>query len=66
MVPTKKAHILLSHAAREGKQHELQEVREGGTCFVELDPLLRLHREDDFSAKPLRTVAHEWKVGLAR
>ena len=27
VVPTKKAHILLEYAAKEGKQHELQEVR---------------------------------------
>jgi len=27
VVPTKKAHILLEHAAREGKQHEMQEVK---------------------------------------
>jgi len=26
VVPTKKAHILLEHAAREGKQHEMQEI----------------------------------------
>ena len=26
VVPTKKAHILLEYAAREGKQHEMQEV----------------------------------------
>ena len=32
VVPTKKAHILLAHAANEGKQHQLHEVGKINLC----------------------------------